>query len=185
MNNSSIGLLAEKTAVIYGGGGAIGGAVARVFAREGARVFLAGRTQSKLAAVARDIESAGGSAELAVLDVFDEGAVNAHAGAVAAMSGGIDIMLNAIGIAHVQGVPAARRHSGRRRTVRRARSVRGRGEAHRHPRPGDDRRTRPHRHLVRSPAAPGRGRRVRRLRRVRSRGRDDWRGCQPHLRFAR
>ena len=45
-------LLEDKTAVIYGGGGAIGGGVARVFAREGARLFLAGRTRSKLEAVA-------------------------------------------------------------------------------------------------------------------------------------
>lgn len=37
-------LLDGKRAVIYGGGGAIGGAVARTFAREGAHVFLAGRT---------------------------------------------------------------------------------------------------------------------------------------------
>jgi len=101
------GLLAGKTAVIYGGGGAIGGTAARVFAREGARVFLAGRTQAKLAAVARDIESAGGSAEIAVLDVFDERAVAAHADAVASAAGGIDVMLNAIGIAHVQGQPFA------------------------------------------------------------------------------
>ena len=36
-------LLEDKNAVIYGGGGAIGGAVARAFAREGARIFLAGR----------------------------------------------------------------------------------------------------------------------------------------------
>jgi NAD(P)-dependent dehydrogenase (short-subunit alcohol dehydrogenase family) len=35
--------LENKNAVIYGGGGAIGGAVARAFAREGAKVFLAGR----------------------------------------------------------------------------------------------------------------------------------------------
>jgi NAD(P)-dependent dehydrogenase (short-subunit alcohol dehydrogenase family) len=60
--SSATQLLARKTAVVYGGGGAIGGASARVFAREIARVFLAGRTQAKLEAVARDIESAGGSA---------------------------------------------------------------------------------------------------------------------------
>jgi NAD(P)-dependent dehydrogenase (short-subunit alcohol dehydrogenase family) len=36
-------LLQGKNAVIHGGGGAIGGAVARAFAREGARVHLAGR----------------------------------------------------------------------------------------------------------------------------------------------
>ena len=53
-------LLREKNAVIYGGGGAIGGAVARVFAREGARVFIAGRTQARLDAVAADIAAAGG-----------------------------------------------------------------------------------------------------------------------------
>ena len=40
-------LLEGKVAVIYGAGGSIGGAVARAFAREGARVFLAGRTKAK------------------------------------------------------------------------------------------------------------------------------------------
>lgn len=54
-------LLTNKTAIIYGGGGAIGGAVARMFARERARVHLAGRTRTKLDAVARDIQSAGGA----------------------------------------------------------------------------------------------------------------------------
>jgi 3-oxoacyl-[acyl-carrier protein] reductase len=38
-------LLENKNAVIYGSGGSIGGAVAKMFAREGARVFLAGRTR--------------------------------------------------------------------------------------------------------------------------------------------
>ena len=71
------GLLARKVAVVYGGGGAIGGAVARVFAREGAHVFLAGRTRSKLEAVARDIQSAGGLVQIEALDVFDERARNA------------------------------------------------------------------------------------------------------------
>ena len=97
------GLLAGKTAIIYGGGGALGGAAARVFAREGARVFLAGRTRSKLEAVAGDIESAGGTAEIATLDLFDEAQVRNHADAVAAKTGGIDVMFNAIGIKHVQG----------------------------------------------------------------------------------
>jgi 3-oxoacyl-[acyl-carrier protein] reductase len=47
-------LLENKNAVIYGGGGAIGGAVARAFAREGARLFLAGRTLQSLEEVAED-----------------------------------------------------------------------------------------------------------------------------------
>jgi NAD(P)-dependent dehydrogenase (short-subunit alcohol dehydrogenase family) len=96
-------LLAGKVAIVYGGGGAIGGACARVFAREGASVFLAGRTAKKLQVVADDIRAAGGSAEIAALDVFDERAAHAHADAVAAQAGSIDVMLNAIGIAHVQG----------------------------------------------------------------------------------
>ena len=97
-------LLEEKVAVVYGGGGAIGGAVAGVFAREGARVFLAGRTRSKLDATARDIAAAGGEAHVATLDLLDESAVHAHADAVAAQAGRIDIMVNAIGIAHRQGL---------------------------------------------------------------------------------
>lgn len=100
-------LLHDKNAVIYGGGGAIGGAVARVFAREGARVFLAGRTQAKLDAVARDIAAAGGSVETAEVDVFDEGAVDKHADAVAATAGGIDIALNAVSVPHDQGTMLA------------------------------------------------------------------------------
>lgn len=68
-------LLENKNAVIYGGGGSIGGAVARSFAREGARVFLAARTEAKVNEVAQDIRAAGGQAETAVVDALDEGAV--------------------------------------------------------------------------------------------------------------
>ena len=100
-------LLENKNAVIYGGGGAIGGMVARVFAREGAKVFLAGRTPAKLERVAREIRVAGGTAETAEVDALDERAVDQHADAVAARAGGIDIALNAVGIPHVQGPPFA------------------------------------------------------------------------------
>ncbi len=100
-------LLENKNAVIYGAGGAIGGAVARAFAREGARVFLAGRTLGRLEEVAEQIRSAGGAAETAEVDALDEKAVDEHADAVAAGAGGIDIALNAIGFLHVQGTPLA------------------------------------------------------------------------------
>ncbi|WP_433758188.1 SDR family NAD(P)-dependent oxidoreductase [Nocardia sp. CA-135398] len=100
-------LLEDKNAVIYGGGGAIGGAVAQVFAREGARVFLAGRTQAKLDAVARDIAAAGGTVETAQVDVLDQQAVDKHVAAIAAMAGGIDIALNAVSVMHDQGTPLA------------------------------------------------------------------------------
>jgi 3-oxoacyl-[acyl-carrier protein] reductase len=100
-------LLDNKTAIVYGGGGAIGGAAARVFAREGARVHLAGRTPSKLEAVAREIRAAGGDVEVASIDALDETAVREHADAVAARDGGIEVALNAVGIPHVQGTPFA------------------------------------------------------------------------------
>ncbi len=90
--------------MIYGGGGAIGGAVARVFAHEGARVFIAGRTQAKLDKVARDITEAGGSIETMQIDALDEQAVRKNADAIAAKAGSIDVALNAVSIMHVQGV---------------------------------------------------------------------------------
>ncbi|MEU1388115.1 MULTISPECIES: SDR family oxidoreductase [unclassified Nonomuraea] len=100
-------LLKDKSAVIYGGGGAIGGAIARVFAREGARVFIAGRTRAKLDAVARDIATAGGTVETAQVDVLDQEAVEKHADAVAATAGGIDIAVNAVSVQHDQGTSLA------------------------------------------------------------------------------
>jgi NAD(P)-dependent dehydrogenase (short-subunit alcohol dehydrogenase family) len=89
-------LLAGKTAIVYGAGGGIGGGVARTFAREGAKVFLAGRTLATLDAVARDIAAAGGTAEAAVVDALDEAAVDEHARDVAARSGRIDVSFNLI-----------------------------------------------------------------------------------------
>jgi 3-oxoacyl-[acyl-carrier protein] reductase len=100
-------LLADKSAVIYGGGGMIGGAVARVFAREGARVFLAGRTMDKLETVAEEIRSSGGAADTAQLDALDAAAVDEHADSVAAEAGGIDISFNLITHGDAQGTPMA------------------------------------------------------------------------------
>jgi len=96
-------LLSNKNAVIYGGGGAIGSAIARVFAREAARVFIAGRTPSKLDAVADEIAATGGKVETAQVDVFDQQAVEKHAEMVAATAGSIDIAVNAISVMHDQG----------------------------------------------------------------------------------
>jgi NAD(P)-dependent dehydrogenase (short-subunit alcohol dehydrogenase family) len=98
-------LLENKNAVIYGGGGSIGGAVAREFAREGAHVFLAGRTRESLEAVASNIEANGGTAEVAVLDALDEEAVDAHAVAVAARAGSIDVSFNLVTRGDVQTIP--------------------------------------------------------------------------------
>lgn len=98
-------LLAEKTAIVYGAAGPVGAAVAGAFAREGARVVLAGRTQQTLAKVAYQIRVAGGAAQTAVVDVTDTAAMRAHAAEVAAASGGIDIAFNATSNDDLQGIP--------------------------------------------------------------------------------
>ena len=100
-------LLEDKNAIVYGGGGSVGGAVARAFAREGVKVFLAGRTLATIEVVAQEIRSAGGVAETAQVDALDEKAVKKHVDAVAEKAGGIDISFNAIFNDDVQGKPLA------------------------------------------------------------------------------
>lgn len=93
-------LLEGKNAIIYGGGGSLGGGVARTFAREGANVFLAGRTRASLEAVAKDT-----GAEVAQLDALDAAAVEEHARAVAAKAGSLDVSFNLVSRGDVQGIP--------------------------------------------------------------------------------
>lgn len=102
-------LLENKNVVVYGAGGAVGSAVAREFAREGARVFLTGRNSDNVETVAKEISAAGGAVETAVVDALDERAVAEHLEAVVAEAGGIDVSFNAIGISPrgLQGIPFA------------------------------------------------------------------------------
>jgi NAD(P)-dependent dehydrogenase (short-subunit alcohol dehydrogenase family) len=101
-------ILENKIAVIYGAGGGIGGAVARAFAREGAKVFLTGHHRAGVEAVAKDIVSAGGFAEAAEVDALDEKAIDKHLESVVGKAGSIDISFNAVGIPDLKllGVPA-------------------------------------------------------------------------------
>jgi NAD(P)-dependent dehydrogenase (short-subunit alcohol dehydrogenase family) len=100
-------LLKDKVAVIYGAGGAIGGAVARAVAHEGARLFLTGRRLAPVEAVAKDVVAAGGSAEAAEVDAVDEPAVDRHLKTVLEAAGRVDLSFNAVGIpdAELLGVP--------------------------------------------------------------------------------
>jgi NAD(P)-dependent dehydrogenase (short-subunit alcohol dehydrogenase family) len=100
-------MLKNKIAVIYGAGGAIGSAVARSFASEGAKVFLTGRVHAPVEAVAKEIVSAGGSAEAAEVDALDEKAVDKHLQSVIDKAGRVDISFNAVGVpnAKILGVP--------------------------------------------------------------------------------
>ncbi len=94
-------LLENKIAVIYGAGGAVGSVVTRTFAREGAKVFMVGRTARTLDAVAKDIPGT----EVDEVDAMDEQAVAQHLDAVVAKAGRIDISFNLIGLGDEQGTP--------------------------------------------------------------------------------
>jgi NAD(P)-dependent dehydrogenase (short-subunit alcohol dehydrogenase family) len=98
-------LLAGKNTILYGGAGSIGAAVAHVFAREGATVFLAGRTREPLQALAEEIAAQGGAARFAVLDALDEQAVENHAREVVEQAGSIDVSFNLTSRGDVQGTP--------------------------------------------------------------------------------
>jgi NAD(P)-dependent dehydrogenase (short-subunit alcohol dehydrogenase family) len=100
-------MLKNKVAVVYGAGGAIGGAVARAFASEGARVFLTGRQMAPVEAVARDIISGGQSAEAAEVDALNEEAIGKHLQLVIERAGQVDISFNAASVPckNVLGVP--------------------------------------------------------------------------------
>jgi NAD(P)-dependent dehydrogenase (short-subunit alcohol dehydrogenase family) len=98
-------LLENRNAVVYGAGGSIGSAVATTFAREGARLFLVGRTRESVERVAEEITAAGGRADVAVFDALDEQAVDEHARSVVETAGSIDVSFNLIGGGDIQGIP--------------------------------------------------------------------------------
>src|SRR5687767_5544196 len=100
-------ILKNKVAVVYGAGGGIGGAVARAFAAEGAKVFLTGLDLGLVEVVAKEINAAGGSAEAAKVDAIDEQSIDKHLQSVVDKAGRIDISFNAIGLpnAKIVGVP--------------------------------------------------------------------------------
>jgi NAD(P)-dependent dehydrogenase (short-subunit alcohol dehydrogenase family) len=98
-------LLENRIAVVYGAGGPVGRAVAGAFAREGATVFLAGRTAEPLEPVAAEIVAAGGRAEAGLVDALDEEAVDRHADEVARQAGGIHVVFNSVGYGDAHGQP--------------------------------------------------------------------------------
>jgi NAD(P)-dependent dehydrogenase (short-subunit alcohol dehydrogenase family) len=87
-------MLKDKVAVIYGAGGAVGGAVARAFAQEGAKLFLTGRRRAPVEAVAENI----GSADTAEVDALNEQALDKHLQSVIDKAGRVDISFDAVGI---------------------------------------------------------------------------------------
>lgn len=96
-------LLAGKVAVIFGGSGAIGSAVAQAMAREGAHVYLGARSQEKLDWTASRLRTAGGTVDTFITDVLDEHDASKQITQLAQQTGGIDVVVNATGFMHEQG----------------------------------------------------------------------------------
>jgi 3-oxoacyl-[acyl-carrier protein] reductase len=90
-------MLQDKVALVFGGGGSIGAAVARQFAAEGAHVFLSGRTAQTVEEAGKEIAEAGGRAEADTVDALDDSAVSEYVDAVVAQAGRVDIEFNATG----------------------------------------------------------------------------------------
>ncbi len=89
--------LAGKTALITGGGTGIGRACAVLFAREGAKVAVAGRRAEPTAAVAAEISGAGGEALAAACDVTKSAEVERAVQSVVARFGRLDVVVNNAG----------------------------------------------------------------------------------------
>src|ERR1700753_3946604 len=98
-------VLKNKNAVVYGAAGSLGGAVAKALAAAGARVFLTGRRLEPVQKLAEEIRSAGGTAEAAQVDGFNEKQIGDHLEKMIANAGSIDITFNAVDIPLKQNVP--------------------------------------------------------------------------------
>lgn len=98
-------ILKGKNAVIFGAGGSLGGAVARMFSQAGATVYLSGRTLTSVQKVAEDVKASGGKAEAAEVDATDEHAVNSYLDSVVSKAGTLDVCFNLIGWQDTQDTP--------------------------------------------------------------------------------
>lgn len=97
MTTPSPSLLQNRHAVIFGAGGAIGAAVAREFAAQGATVFLSGIHSASVELVANEIQQAGGTVHAAEVNALNEQAVQAYLDRVVQKAGSIDILVNLMG----------------------------------------------------------------------------------------
>jgi NAD(P)-dependent dehydrogenase (short-subunit alcohol dehydrogenase family) len=89
--------LEGQVAVVTGGTGVLGGAMARGLARAGARVGVLGRRREKAEAAVQTIEADGGEALALPADVLDRGQLEAAREAVVERWGRLDVLVNAAG----------------------------------------------------------------------------------------
>jgi NAD(P)-dependent dehydrogenase (short-subunit alcohol dehydrogenase family) len=97
--------LKDKVALITGGYGGMGRASARLFAEEGATVFIAGRSAERGEALAREIDDAGGKAFFVELDVVKQDQWDAAVRTAKEKVGGLHILMNIVGSNALQRLP--------------------------------------------------------------------------------
>lgn len=93
--------LQHKTAVVTGGGSGIGKAIATLFARQGASVYILELNQDSATAAVNDIVAAGGNATALAVNVADQRQVKDVLATVAQQAGRIDILVNSAGVSHI------------------------------------------------------------------------------------
>ena len=93
-----------KTAIVTGGGSGIGRGIAEMFAEQGAHVVILEIDAEVASETAAAIESSGGSASARICDITDQQAVKQQVKQVVADFGGVNILVNNAGIAHVGSV---------------------------------------------------------------------------------
>jgi len=98
-------ILANRNAIIYGGGGSLGSTIARALAGAGARVFIAGRTFVPLKRVADEIVAVGGRAEAVTVDASKGVEVDRLIEKIVGGDGTLDLSFCAIDYQVVQNMP--------------------------------------------------------------------------------
>ncbi len=96
-------LLKGRTAIAYGASGAVGQAVARAFAREGAKVVMSARRREPLDRAAEDIGGTSDLVHVMTVDATDPHAIQQHLNEVVQRHGPVSLMFNAVSWDDVQG----------------------------------------------------------------------------------
>lgn len=101
--------LKDKVAVVFAATGEIAGAVARSFARHGAKVYVTARNLDGVKALAHELTTSGGLAEAAKVDALNESEIDSFLKKVVADNGRLDIVFNGIAVNYSEmgGRPAA------------------------------------------------------------------------------
>jgi NAD(P)-dependent dehydrogenase (short-subunit alcohol dehydrogenase family) len=90
--------LKDKVAVVFAASGEIAGAVARSFARHGAKVYATARNLDAVKALAQEIKAQGGNAEAVRVDALNETGIDIFLKKVVADNGKLDIVFNGIAV---------------------------------------------------------------------------------------